>query len=145
MREAVRAKRVVFDALFDNIANSGAEAPKHLWLPLADVSEVLQLARERLEQLEAPQSPRNGGGFLTILDGQIFAAHDRCLINENALSTVLQELLEGRPLTLDALATVFGVETIFNLSAFLPPLSAAVVEDLAAAISRKLREEGIKS
>lgn len=66
----------------------------------------------------APTAPkRNGAVFLTMLDGLVTAAHDVGAINENALADVLRELLAGKALSLDALATIFGVNTIHALTA----------------------------
>lgn len=85
------------------------------------LDDVLALATERLQQLDAIDDARqlhakNGASFFTTLEGYLVAAHDRGLINENALLAVLRELLAGQPLTLSMLSSVFGVQPIYEVT-----------------------------
>lgn len=57
----------------------------------------------------------NGACFFTELEGLLVQAHDRGLVNENALRDVLRELVEGEPLTVPMLMQVFGTDPMFHL------------------------------
>lgn len=58
---------------------------------------------------------KNGALFFTELEGLLVQAHDRGLVNENALRDVLKELVDGASLTVPMLMQIFGVDTIYPL------------------------------
>lgn len=58
----------------------------------------------------------NGALFFTELEGLLVQAHDRGLVNENALRDVLKELIDGHPLTVPMLMQVFGTDAVFHLT-----------------------------
>lgn len=51
----------------------------------------------------------------TDLDPLLAALHDRGVVNETALVTVLEQLAAGQPLTRDHLIAIFGVLRIYQL------------------------------
>lgn len=62
-------------------------------------------------------TPKNERTVVHIqLEDFLTTLHDRGVVNENALLAVFKVLLDGKLLTLDNLAAIFGVETIFNLT-----------------------------
>lgn len=68
---------------------------------------------------------RNGALFFTELEALLIQAHDRGIVNENALGDVLKELVDGEPLSVPMLMHVFGTATIYRL---LHPSAAAQFE-----------------
>ena len=72
-----------------------------------------------------PQPQSEYGQFLSQLVQRVTIAHDKDLLDENALSDVVQELLEGRALTLPMLAQIFGVEVIHDLTKPTPAMQTA--------------------
>lgn len=49
------------------------------------------------------------------LTASLAVLHDRKVVNQTALLRVLQGLEDGKPLTLEQLAAIFGVEPIYTL------------------------------
>lgn len=64
-----------------------------------------------------PRPQSEYGQFLSQLVQRVTVAHDKDLLDENALSDVVQELLEGNALSLPMLAQIFGVDVIYQLTA----------------------------
>lgn len=83
----------------------------------AEAGEVVRLLTPVVEADEARRlHAPNGASFFTSLEGYLVAAHDRGLINENALMVSLRELLGGQALTLSMLSAIFGVQPIYELT-----------------------------
>lgn len=82
-----------------------------------EAQTVLRLAAPAVEADEARRMHApNGASFFTTLEGYLVAAHDKGVINENALLVTLRELLGGQVLTLSMLSAIFGVQPIYELT-----------------------------
>lgn len=110
---AASPDRVVLDRLrarvdlgpaFVRLTPDEAQTVIRLLAPIVEADEA--------RRLHAP----NGALFFTALEGLLVAAHDKGLVNENALLEVLRELLAGQRLTLDQLSRIFGVQPLYDVT-----------------------------
>lgn len=110
---AASPDRVVLDRLRARVELK----PDVVRLTPEEAQRVVQLLTPVVESDEARRlHGPNGALFFTALEGLLIAAHDKGLVNENALLEVLRELLAGQRLTLDQLSRIFGVQPLYDVT-----------------------------